>query len=235
MLPFWAGIPERITSTSKFTGKTSHVFSFLNNHRLEYKQHTSKLKHNLEILKFLEIKDCSEKKEVFITEEEEQKTQKFLQNNNIKDDDLIVGVSVTAGNKTKEWELFKFEQLSDKLKKELNAKIIFIEQANFELHELAALLKKIKLFISVDTGPLYIAHAVGTLVVDITGPCDIDEQPPRDSNAKLVYKKIECWPCSFVVPPARYCKRKHLHCIKNISVNDVFGAVVELVKENHIL
>ena len=230
ILGFWAGIPERITSISKFTGKTAKLFSFLSNHRLEYKQHTSKLRHNLELLKYLGIRNFSEKKEVFIKEEEEQKAKRFLQKNNIKESDLTIGIATTAGNKIKEWELYKFKQLADKLKKELNAKVIFIRQDYFKLNELAAFLKKLKLFISVDTGPLYIAHAVGTPVVDITGPCDINEQPPRDNISELVFKELNCWPCSFVIPPARKCRRGDFACIKKITVEDVFRAIKKILK-----
>jgi heptosyltransferase II len=256
IIPFFAGIPERTTSTSKFTGRVAAIFSIFSNHRLEYKQHTSKLRHNLEILKFLGINNFSEKKEVFITDEENKRAIKFLSENNLQEGDLLIGITASAGNKLKEWESDKFIQLTDKLIDELGARIVFIGAPNdkvilenivndmknkatvaidFKLNELAALFKKIKLFISVDTGPLYIAHAVGTLVVDITGPCDIEEQPPRDGNAKLVYRKTECWPCSFVIPPARHCRRKHLRCIKDVSVGDVFDAAVELMRENHIL
>jgi ADP-heptose:LPS heptosyltransferase len=255
ILPFWVGIPKRITSTSKFTGKMARIFSFFNSYRLEYKQHTSKLRHNLEILRFLEIKDFSEKKEVFTTSEEEKKAIKFLRENNLKEDDFLIGISVTAGNKIKEWEPDKFCQLADRLIEELKAKIIFIgtpddealisgmigkmkneviPATSFKLNELAALFKKLKLFISVDTGPLYIAHAVGTPVVDVVGPCDINEQPPRDDLSELVYKRIDCWPCSFVIPPARYCKNKHSRCIKEITVEDVFVAIIKLLERIYV-
>jgi len=252
IFPFWAGIPKRITSTSNFTGKTARIFSFFNNHKLEYKQHTFRLRHNLELLRFLGVKKYSEKKDVFITERENKRAEKFFKKNNLKKNDILIGISVAAGNKLKEWELIKFSQLADKLIEDLGAKIIFIGAPNdkksvskaivsmknkalsntdFKLHELAALFKKLKLFISVDTGPLYIAHAVGVPVVDITGPCDVDEQPPRDNRSELVYKKMDCWPCSFVIPPARNCKRGDLRCIKEITIDDVFNAAYRLIKK----
>jgi len=255
ILPFWTGIPNRITSASRLTGRIARLFSSFSNHRLEYKQHTLKLRHNLELLKFLGIKNFKENKEVFISKEERKRAEKFLKKNSLKKSDFLVGITVTAGNKLKEWEPVKFSKLADKLIKELKAKIVFIgvpnDKAiikrvtakmrnkavlvtNFKVCELAALLEKLRLFISVDTGPLYIAHATETPVVDITGPCDINEQPPQDNISELVYKKIDCWPCSFVIPPARECKEKHRRCIKEITVEDVFEAVEKLLKRIYV-
>jgi len=254
VLSFWAGIPKRITSISKFTGKTARLFSIFNNFKLEYKRHTSKLIHNLELLRFMGVKDYSDKKEVFSNSEEEKVVNDFLKNKGFKNDDFLIGISVTAGNKIKEWEPEKFTQLADKLINKLKAKIIFIGTLNdkiildsiknnminravvadnFKLNELAAFLKKLKLFISVDTGPLYIAHAVGIPVVDIVGPCDIDEQPPQDNNSELIYNKIDCWPCSFVIPPARICKNGHLRCLRDITPIMVYEAIIKLMKKNN--
>jgi ADP-heptose:LPS heptosyltransferase len=256
ILPFWAGIPERITSSSKLTGRVAWFFSYFNNYRLEYKQRDSKPRHNLEILKFLGIKDFSDKKEMFTSAESEQKANKFLEINNLKKEELLIGISVTAGNKIKEWEAIKFSQLADWLIEKLGAKIIFVGAQDdivrlgkvvdemkhksilttgFKLEELAALFKKFKLFISVDTGPLYIAHAVGTPVVDIVGPVDPGVQPPQDEISEIVKKDIYCFPCCFIIPPARECKEGHLRCIKEITVEDVFLAANKLVKKRNIV
>lgn len=252
ILAFWAGIPKRITSTSKITGRIPRLFSFFNDYRLEYKQHTLKLRHNLELLKFLDINNFSEKKEVFITEQENKKAKEFLRKNNLKETNFLIGITVTAGNKIKEWEPIKFSQLADRLVKELKAKIIFIgplddkiiidkvradmknkaiRSIDFKVNELPALLKKLKLFISVDIGPLYIAHTVGTPVVDILGPCSPNDQPPTDRISEIVQKDIYCVPCSFVFPGARHCKEGHFRCIKEITVDDVFKAVKKLTKK----
>lgn len=255
ILPFWAGVVKRITSVSKFTGKTAKLFSLFGNYRLEYKQHKSKLRHNLDLLKFLDIKEFSEKKDLFATRKEEAKVKEFFKKNKLREKDFLVGITVTAGNKLKEWEPIKFSQLADRLITELGAKIIFIgaksdvqiirkiisdikneaiPATDFKLHELAALLKRLKLFISVDTGPLYIAHAVRTPVVDIAGPVDINEQPPRDEISEIVQKDIYCVPCSFVIPPARNCKEGHRRCIEEIMVDDVFKVVRKLFKRIYV-
>ena len=250
ILSFWAGVINRVTTTSKFTGIVPKLFSWFNNYKLEYKERTPRLKHDLRLLKFLGIKSPEKKKEIFITKQEEKKAKKFLKENNLKEDDFIVGISVTAGVKMKEWEPIKFCQLADKLIEELKTRVIFVGanydrkiiekvvakmknkaviSTDFKLNELGALMKKLKLFISVDTGPLYIAHALGVPVVDIIGPVDDRMQPPHDKKSEIVQKKIYCAPCYFFVLTADFCKEGHHRCIRETTVDDVFRATKRLL------
>ena len=55
----------------------------------------------------------------------------------------------------------------------------------FQLDELKAFVSKSSLFISGDTGPLYIAEAFGIPTIDIVGPASHTAQPPI-SNKHLV-------------------------------------------------
>ena len=163
LLPYWAGIPKRITSTSRLAGRASKIVPVFCNYRLEYKQRTLKWKHNLELLRFLGIKEFSGKREIFITQEEEQKAIEFLNKNNLKEKDFIAGINVTAGRKIKEWDPVNFGKLADKLIKDLKAKVIFfgapsdinvlkkaisgmenkaVLAIDFKIHELAAILKR---------------------------------------------------------------------------------------------
>lgn len=255
ILPFWAGINERITTVSGFAGRAHKIFSWFNDYKLEHEQHTLKLRHDLALLRFLGIEESDEKKEIFLIKEERGKAEDFLRKNNLKKNDFLVGITVTSRVKLKEWEPFKFGQLADRLIEELKAKIIFIGSpgdriiieeiindmkneatisTDFKLNETAALLEKIKLFISVDTGPLHIAHVLNVPVVNIIGPTTLDEQAPRDERSEIVHKDIYCAPCFFNMFAVDYCKEGHHRCIKEIMVDDVFGAVVKLIKRVYI-
>jgi len=254
LIPFWAGIPNRVGATSKYTTRGSKVLSIFNNYRLEYKRHTLALRHYLNLLKFIGINKVSEKKEIFITLTEQKEAQQFLQKNSLKSDDFLVGISVTAGNVFKEWSLDKFAELADRLTNELKARVIFAgsrqdskiisevqskmsqksvdSSQSFSLSEVPALFKYFKLFISVDTGSLYIANAMDVPVIDIAGPIDINEQPPLGDKCEIVQKSISCVPCSFIIPPARFCRQGHRQCIELITVDDVFKAIKQLLKKN---
>ena len=102
----------------------------------------------------------------------------------------------------------------------------------FELHELPALLQKLKLFISVDSGPLCMAAALDIPVVDIAGPIDLGEIYPLNARSKIIQKKIYCISCSHMFDAARFCEEKHHRCIREITAKDVFEAASDIIGRN---
>ncbi|MDD3531284.1 MAG: glycosyltransferase family 9 protein [Candidatus Pacebacteria bacterium] len=126
----------------------------------------------------------------------------FLADNSIDPKkDFVVGISPSAGNKIKEWPAERFAQVADYLIEKYDAKIVIIGSAAdaakaaemkqylhtpvadatgaFDLDTLKASISKLSLFISVDTGPIYIAEAFNVPTIDIVGPVDEKVQPPR--------------------------------------------------------
>jgi len=216
LIPFWAAVPHRAATTSKYTTKGAKVFSIFNNYRLEYKRHTLALRHYLNLLRFINITKFSEKKELFVGLKEEKKALHFLEEHNLKKEDFLVGISVTAGNKFKEWSLEKFARLADRLIQEFDAKIIFMGAAQEKAFiSQAQILMKGK---SIDSSQFF----------SFSGPIDIYEQPPLGDKCEIVQKKLACLPCSFIVPPARFCRKGTRQCIEDITVDDVFEAVKRL-------
>ena len=253
LVPFWSRIANRVGTTSKYAPKGAKISGLFNNYNLEYKRETSALKHYLKLLKFLDIKKVSEEKEIFTTQEQEKKATLFLKENNLDKNEILIGISVTAGKKFKEWSPNKFSQLADKIIDNFKTNIIFIGNnsdkaiikkvqslinnksfsiMHFNLMELASLLKNLSLFISVDTGPLYIANALKIPVIDIAGPCEMKSQSPSN-NFIIVQKLPPCGPCSFISSAPSYCKEGHSKCIKDIQVDDVFEAVKKILKKNN--
>ncbi|KKS75955.1 MAG: Glycosyl transferase, family 9 [Candidatus Azambacteria bacterium GW2011_GWA2_42_9] len=125
------------------------------------------------------------------------------------DSDFIVGITPSAGSKIKEWPCDRFAKLADYIYSKYQAKIIIIggpgdvevdemisflaentkfvnAKGLFDIEELKALVSKLHLFISVDTGPIYIAEAFNVPTIDIIGPMDENEQPPMGKFHKIV-------------------------------------------------
>lgn len=63
------------------------------------------------------------------------------------------------------------------------------------LGQVAALLKRADLLISVDTGPLHIGQAVGTPILGIFGPTDPHIWGPRNPHDSVIYNPVDCSPC----------------------------------------
>lgn len=85
---------------------------------------------------------------------------------------------------------------------------------------LSALLKRCKLLITNDTGPMHIASAVGTPVIALFTSTNPIWTAPFGNNHTIIYKKVECSPCY-----KRTCKYKHYNCVKAITVDDVMEVV----------
>lgn len=63
------------------------------------------------------------------------------------------------------------------------------------LGELAALITKADLLISVDTGPMHMADALGTPVLALFGPTDPCKWGPRGPRSVVLYSPADCSPC----------------------------------------
>lgn len=252
ILPFWSLIPKRVSFTCEYAPKSSRLSLRFSNYRREYQRHKPRaFEQYLGLLDFLGIKNTDGEKEIFVSKEGREKADDFFLKNNLKKEDLMVGISVSSGNPIKDWDLDKFAGLADKMVDEFKAKIVFIggpsekelikktigfmknsavdSLGEFSLEEIFALIERFRLFISVDTGPFYIANALGVPVINIAGPVDIEEQPRVDGKMEIVQKKFPCSPCSFVIPPAKICKTGDFKCTKSISADDVFKAVLKII------
>jgi len=118
-------------------------------------------------------------------------------------------ISPSAGSKIKEWPADRFARVAEHIvatgtpvivigtkrdRAEVGAMMdalkdssrIFDASERVSLDELKALIARAALFVSVDTGPLYIAEAFGVPTVDIVGPVDERVQPPIGPRHKVV-------------------------------------------------
>lgn len=86
------------------------------------------------------------------------------------------------------------------------------------LIELAAVLKKSKLMISGDTGPVHVAAAVGTNTAAIFGPSDEKKYAPSGRGKNILIKNVDldCRPCG-----EHECPLEHHLCMRDICPNEL--------------
>jgi len=166
-----------------------------------------------------------------------------LRHEGIADEDMLIGIHLGASKGDKTWPSAYFAELADLIVREFGARILLFgspdeaalakefetgvrfETVNFtgrtNLGELSALLKRCSLLISNDTGPLHLATAVGTPVIDIfTANVHYLETGPYGEGHYVVQADLPCVPCDF-----------HVHC-NNMICKEVIKpeAVFEVVK-----
>jgi len=208
----------------------------------------------LKLLEPIEILDKNTRKHLSFSGNAEDKILNFFSNNNIlTGTDFIVGIAPSAGNKIKLWQRNKFAQLADFIYKKYNAKIIIIggqkdkqvaEEMTrflnkdikfikclgfFNLDELKALISKLTIFISVDSGPIYIAEAFNIPTIDIVGPMDDKEQPPMGKLNKIVKIEDRKHPELHVMNSRIYNKKEAKRQISEITVDMVINKFEQLM------
>jgi ADP-heptose:LPS heptosyltransferase len=86
------------------------------------------------------------------------------------------------------------------------------------LRELAAVLKKAKLFVGIDSGVMHMASALDIPVVSIFGPTDPVYTGPQNTRSSVVRKQLKCTPCYLREP----CS--HRKCLEELDAEAVLEA-----------
>ena len=180
----------------------------------------------------------------FIREESDKKFEA-----DIKPDGVIM-IHPFAGWAAKEWNLEKFIELSSLLKEDYECRWVIqndmdeltkrkIEEEKISItitesiEELIETIKKCSLFISNDSGPLYIASLLGKPTFTIYGPTNPLYSLPRGEFHRMIQKKIECTP----ERNHQYCYTHaglfcpDYQCMKLLSVNDVYQSVKKFLED----
>lgn len=229
---------------------------WMNTHCIRYEPGSFLQKHYISLLSVIGIDASEPVKEVFTTEVGDKKAAKFMMHSFRAHSKLFVGMTVSAGNRIKEWPLERFAEVADALIEKFGAKVIFIDSpanrvradetvclmrnkeaaavaTNFSLEELPSLIKSLSTFIAVDTGAVYIAHALGVPLIDIIGPVHPDEQPPRDEKSIQVLPAAGIASSSFVLTPQTH-GADHARAVLSIYPYDVLTAFEALIARGFV-
>ncbi|MCM8800955.1 MAG: lipopolysaccharide heptosyltransferase II [Candidatus Omnitrophica bacterium] len=244
LICFLAGIPERIGYITKkrsflLTRKIPSL-SPIEFHRIDY---------YLNIIEKAGLRVEDRFLDFFIQPQDSEFVDRFLKENLLSDEDFLVGLNPGGNWLPKRWPKAYWAELADRLIKEFGAKVIFtgsifdkkdIEDilglmlqrpiltcGLFNLKQLGALCKRLKLFISADTGPLHIANTVGTRrIIALFGPTSPQVTGPYPLKNVIILKKdVGCKiPCYTVD-----CQDNR--CMKAITVDEVLEKV-RLIKND---
>jgi lipopolysaccharide heptosyltransferase I len=88
------------------------------------------------------------------------------------------------------------------------------------LRELLPYIRKARLFVSGDSGPLHLASACGVPAVGIFGPTDPARNGPFGEGDEVVWKHVACSPCY-----KQRCPGFGNVCLTSVEVEDVLVAV----------
>ncbi|MDP2940847.1 MAG: lipopolysaccharide heptosyltransferase II [Candidatus Omnitrophota bacterium] len=245
LMVFLAAIPRRIGYGRKL--------GFLLTERLEHKKQRGEkheLEYNLDLARHLGIQPQDKNLFMPLKEDAEKWAEEFLREQGIKAGDKLLAIHPGASCPSKIWLPERFAEAADKLSRKFGFKVFIIagpkdiEKAKAvaekmltpavnlagrtSVAQLASLLKRCRLFISNDSGPVHIASAVGVPVISIFGRNQKGLSPlrwgPVGEKDKALHQEVGCIECL-----AHNCL-KEFACLKAITVDDVLKAADEMLK-----
>lgn len=239
---YFLGIPQRVGLAWKGCGL------FLT-HKVPYSHNWHEVERYLEIVKLLGASSKDKRLKVFISSQDKEFAKVFLQKRGVTDKDLLIGLNPGSSEKwkIKRWGKERFARLSDELIKKYKTKVVIFSgpdndgltseitklmenepivlEERVTLKQLAALIGECHLFITNDTGPMHIASAMKTKVIDIVGPSNPKKTGPLGNNVVIIKKDLPCRPCK-----KRTCE--DLSCLRLITVEEVLEKVEEQVSQD---
>ena len=206
----------------------------------------------LHLLEPIGIKTDDTKKILTFNDESVVKVEKWLNAHGLINGRLLIGISLSAGNKIKEWPVERFAEVVKYLIERHGADVVVVGSSQeidkakeffslisspnvydatgeFSLEELKAFIAKVSLFISVDTGPIYIAEAFSVPTIDILGPMDEREQPPVSAIHRVVFWKGRIAPAIHIMNTRVYDEKEVKRQIENITVEMVINEIDDLI------
>ena len=167
----------------------------------------------------------------------------------------LVGIHVGAGRPIKEWPVARLAAVAaslaaereitivltgsdddrataDQLRAALRAPVRVVDLVGrLDVVGLGAVLTRLALLITPDTGPMHLAGVLGTPLVAIFGPSSPERWGPLSDMCRVVRVDLPCSPCNRIrTPPAR-CQGHTPDCLDSILVDDVYRAAGEVLAE----
>ncbi len=94
---------------------------------------------------------------------------------------------------------------------------------------LKAVIKRCRVFLTNDTGPMHIADALGIPIIAVFGPTDHTTTSPFASGHMVVRTSVDCSPCLL-----RECPIDH-RCMTGVTVAQVVQAAQHVMKDRNVV
>lgn len=244
LLAFLAGIPQRVGYDKKLgfllTKRIPHTKQFGLRHEVDY---------TLDLLSHIGISPKDRSLYMPVNSDSEDRISGMLSHRGVKGEDLLIAFNPGASCPSKRWDAARFAKVGDLLSGRYGAKIVIVcgskdkefgdrvakemKSASINLSgkttigDIASVLRRVKLLISNDSGPVHIACAVGTPVIAIFGRNDRGLSParwgPTAKRASILHKDVGCPVCL-----AHNC-RIAFKCLEAVTVEEVVDAACEML------
>ncbi len=244
LLSYLSNISQRI-------GFDNSVGSFLFANKVHYVKNVHEIERNLLLLSDFDYHPINVNPELFPSSDDYSYARNLLHDSDIREDEKIVGIAPGSVWATKRWLPERFAEVADLLQQKSGVKVVFLGSEEDEklckriagqmktqsvilagktdILQSAAIISLCRVILSNDSAPVHIASAMKRPVVAIFGST-IPEFgfAPYGEGHLIVQKKMECRPCG--IHGKQKCPQKHFNCMKEITTEEVFKAVVSILR-----
>lgn len=244
-----SGLVTKMTGASTRVGfaftrcKESLNYFFTDEHALPEEEDRHVVEKNLSLLKVLGIESSEVRFPLAVDEAHKDYAQKFWASLNTGGGQPWVAFNPGAGWPTKRWPVQYWAALGDLMMAEDFCRVLLcwgpgekhlvetISQLMLHkpvilpatgLKQFLAVLERVNLFISGDTGPLHLAAAAGKKVLGIYGPSDPWRNGPYGEGHRIITAGMDCQPCW-----QRACDS--LFCMDKIAPEEVLAVVKDML------
>lgn len=254
--PWRVGYSENVTAGKR---RLNYGFDCLLTHVVDDSTPKHEVEHNLDIIRLIGGEVHDSRLELWLSPEDEVFAREFLRDYGVISSDLLIGLAPGAGAPKREWPISSFAELGLWLQKRYNVKLLLVGGPREEmlgeelqqrlscsvintigqttLRQTVALLKRCKLYIGNDAGPMHMAAAVGVPVVELS--CHPENGTPLSPNSPLRFRPwgVEhtvLQPEAPLYPCSEECISDRPHCILGITAEQLKEAIVQQLQKQEV-
>jgi len=244
VLAFWAKIPRSI-------GFTRSAAPFLFTDKIIYHQDIHEVERNLSLLTPFRESFSKVMPRIYPDDTDILEIDRFVAENALNPDDVWIAIAPGSIWATKRWLKEGFTELCHKLGQHQDVRIILIggpddrllcewirkasevktvnTAGRFTLRQSAEIIRRCRLIVTNDSGPLHIGVGVDTQVLAIFGPTvPAFGFYPYGENDIIFEKKVYCRPCS--IHGGDKCPTGTFLCMKSITANQIYREILKILK-----
>ncbi len=220
---------------------------------------TGEVKHeverNLDVIRFLGGRVQDDRLELWVGPEDELFADRLMRSQGVQSGEILIAICPGARDPKRAWPVENFLQLGVALAeaypmravlvgdekdrrlcgklREMPGRAAIDMMGRATLRQTAAVLKRCRLYIGNDTGPMHMAAAAGAPVVEISchslnGAAWLSNSPRRFAPWGKQHAVLQ--PAKALPPCTDHCMATEAHCIRGVSVDGVKAAVAQILQ-----
>ena len=255
-LAAFSGARHRVAyseGVSASKSKANQGFDRLLTHAIQDSTAKHEVDRNLDLLRFIGGKVRDKHLELWLSEDDRETVRRLLDLNGISPTDLVVALGVGAAHRRRRWPLARFVEVGRFLEAKYGARIVVVGGGedkelghrikdaiagavnlcgSMSLRQTGAVLGQVRLTIANDSGPMHLAAAAGSAVIEISchpKNCDANHENSPLRFGPWTSDRLVFQPESATDPCAHGCDQNHAHCILGVRAEDVKAGAESLL------